>query len=66
MVSLPLLFPPVNTGFPGPPKAAMHTPCHGEYPLPGRAVFASSGEPLYRRKGIPSADGKEKKPLLRA
>ena len=66
MVSLPLLFPPVNTGFPGPPKAAMHTPCHGEYPLPGRAVFASGGSPLYRRKGIPSADGKEKKPLLRA
>ena len=61
LVSLPLLFPPVNTGFPGPPKAAMHTPCHSEYPLPGRAVFASGGSPLYRRKGIPSADGKEKK-----
>ena len=30
LVSLPLLFPPVNTGIPGPPKAAMHTPCHGE------------------------------------
>ena len=65
LVSLPLLFPPVNTGFPGPPKAAMHTPCHGEYPLPGRAVFASGGSPLYRRNRPPSADGKEKKPLLR-
>ena len=60
LVSCPLLPSAVGTASP-PPKAAMHTPCHGEYPLPGRAVFASSGAPLYRRKGIPSADGKEKK-----
>ena len=60
LVSCPLLPSAVGTASP-PPKAAMHTPCHGEYPLPGRAVFASGGSPLYRRKGIPSADGKEKK-----
>ena len=60
LVSLPLLPSAVGTASP-PPKAAMHTPCHGEYPLPGRAVFASGGSPPYRRKGIPSADGKEKK-----
>ena len=60
LVSCPLLPSAVGTASP-PPKAAMHTPCHGEYPLPGRAVFASGGAPPYRRKGIPSADGKEKK-----
>ena len=60
LVSCPLLPSAVGTASP-PPKAAMHTPCHGEYPLPGRAVFASGGSPPYRRKGIPSADGKEKK-----
>ena len=60
LVSCPLLPSAVGTASP-PPKAAMHTPCHGEYPLPGRAVFASSGEPPYRRNRLPSADGKEKK-----
>ena len=43
LVSLPLLPPRRRT-------AAMHTPCHGEHPRPGRAFLASSGEPLYRRK----------------
>ena len=43
MVSCPLLFPPVNTGSPVPPKAAnVHT--HIE------RKAASNGEPLYRRK----------------
>ena len=65
LVSCPLLPSAVGTASP-PPKAAMHTPCHGEYPLPGRAVFASSGESPDRRNRLPSADGKEKKPLLRA
>ena len=30
--------------------AAIPTPCHGEHPRPGRAILASSGEPLDRRK----------------
>ena len=43
MVSCPLLFPPVNTGIPRPPKAAkIHA--HIE------RKAASSGEPLDRRK----------------
>ena len=60
MVSCPLLSPPPDGGIPAgehrhprPPKAAN-----------GHAHFerkvASSGAPLYRRKGIPSAEGKEK------
>ena len=55
LVSLPLLPPP--------PGAAMHTPCHGEHPRPGRAFLASSGEPLYRRKDLPSAKGYKVKRL---
>ena len=43
MVSCPLLFPPVNTGSPGPPKAA-NVHAHIE------RKAASSGEPLDRRK----------------
>ncbi len=49
-------FPPVNTGSPRPPKAA------NDHALRGRKV-ASSGEPLYRRKGSPSAEGYKVKRL---
>ena len=45
--------PPLRRETPAIPRrraAAMHTPCHGEHPRPGRAFLASSGEPLYRRR----------------
>ena len=45
--------------------AAMHTPCHGEHPRPGRAFPASSGTPLYRRKVCPLLREKFFIPFLR-
>ena len=56
LVSLPLLSLPGDPGIPWPPKAA------NDHALRGRKV-ASSGEPLYRRKGSPSAEGYKVKRL---
>ena len=50
-------FSPVNTGTPPPPGG-------GIFPPPwNTASVASSGAPLYRRKGLPSAEGKKEKAL---
>ena len=61
LVSLPLLPRPVGTGV----SAARRRHCTrhvmANIPRPGRASLASSGEPLYRRKGIPSAEGKDRR-----
>ena len=61
LVSLPLLPLSVGTDTPGRRAAAMHTPCHGEHPRPGRASLACGGRPPERRKSIPSAERKSEK-----
>ena len=59
MVSCPLLPLSVGTDTPGPPKAAT---VHAHF----ERKVASSGKPLYRRKGLPSADGIVKGALRRS
>ena len=54
LVSLPILSLPGDPGIPRPPKAA-NAHAHSE------RKAASSGEPLYRRKGFPSAEGKDRR-----
>ena len=67
LVSLPLLSPP---GDPGNPPAARRRQCHAmswrTSPCPEGPVSPPPAAPLYRRKGIPSADGKKYKGAARS
>ena len=67
LVSLPLLSPP---GDPGNPPAAGRRQYHAmswrTSPGPGGPVSPPPAAPLYRRKGIPSADGKKYKGAARS
>ena len=67
LVSLPLLSPP---GDPGNPPAAGRRQCHAmswrTSPCPEGPVSPPPAAPLYRRKGIPSADGKKYKDSARS
>ena len=64
LVSLPLLFPPVNTGIPGRRRRQCTRHVMANILRPGRASLASSGKPLYRRYRLPSAEGKERRTLI--
>ena len=67
LVSLPLLSPP---GDPGNPPATRRRQCHAmswrTSPCPEGPVSPPPAAPLYRRKGIPSADGKKYKGAARS
>ena len=63
LVSLPLLFPPVNTGFPGPPKAAMHTPSEGVIspPAASRCIGGTACRQQTVKRKKTSAEGIRKR-----
>ena len=67
LVSLPLLSPP---GDPGNPPAAERRQSHAmswrTSPCPEGPVSPPPAAPLYRRKGLPSADGKKYKGSVRS
>ena len=67
LVSLPLLSPP---GDPGNPPAAERRQSHAmswrTSPCPEGPVSPPPAAPLYRRKGIPSSDGKKYKDPARS